>query len=276
MVRFPLLMVAAMAAVFAACGGDKAPPAGEAGPAGAAVIADGGGPGATRDTTALEGLFASVFGGVSGDAPASLAGEAASTLEAYLPQYGDLPDGFLPLGVYSFTAPAAGGPATEMSVLMAMRGGAGQADPSLVDISSFEILAAMVLRPDDDSDIEAAFQQAAAMSPEEIERAFVEGTGGVSGLEIRDFRVIETGDLGDDGLGVQLSVNLAAFSDLVQSLAAEGEVPQLAGMTTRMLIFRRGGHIGAVSRISFTDQLAGEDEDRWLAAVVDGKLIPAD
>lgn len=276
MVRFPLLVLAALAAVMVACGGDKAPSPGAGGaaaPDGASIVSDREGPGA-RDTSALQGLFASVFGGVSGADAATLAGDSAASLETYLPAYDDLPNGFLPLGAYSFAAPATGGAATDMAVLMAMRGGADQADPSQVDLAGFEILAAMVLRPED-GEIDAAFEEAASMSAEEIERAFVEGTGGVSGLEIRDFRVIDTGDLGEDGFGIQLSVNLALFNDLFSSLAPGGDVPQLADMTTRMLIFRRGEHIGAVSRISFTDQLGGEDEDRWLAAVVDGKL-PAD
>ncbi|HXK34290.1 MAG TPA: hypothetical protein VNM91_09780 [Dehalococcoidia bacterium] len=276
MVRFPLLVVAALAALLVACGGDQAPPRGAGGaaePDGASIVSDREGPGA-RDSSALQGLFASVFGGVSGADAATLAGESAASLEAYLPAYDDLPDGFLPLGAYSFAAPATNGAATDMAVLMAMRGGADQADPSQVDLAGVEILAAMVLRPEDGG-IGAAFEEAASMSAEEIERAFVAGTGGVSGLEIRDFRVIDTGDLGEDSFGIQLSVNLALFNDLFSSLAPDGDVPQLAGMTTRMLIFRRGEHIGTVSRISFTDRLGGEDEDRWLAAIVDGKL-PAD
>lgn len=276
MVRVPLLAVAALAAVMVSCGGDKPPPPGAGGaaePDGASIVSDREGP-AARDTSALQGLFASVFGGASGADAAALAGEPTASLEAYLPTNDDLPNGFLPLGTYSFAAPAPDGGTTDMAVLMAMRGGADQADPSQLDLAAFEILGAMVLRPED-GEIDAAFDEVASMSDEEIERAFVEGTGGVPGLEIRDFRVIDTGGLGEDGFGIQLSVNLAAFNDLFRSLAPDGDVPQLAGMTTRMLIFRRGQHIGAVSRISFTDQLGGEDEDRWLAAIVDGKL-PAD
>lgn len=279
-----LLSLTVVCAMFGAlaCGGDKprtAPtstPTEEGGSAPAVTATK---PAATAEpddepqSSGAGGGIAGVFGsllasGLNGPGGSGLVGGDES-LKAFLPSESDLPDGYAPMGTFTFSTPdgISEGGAMDIAAMMAVKGDLMSPE----DLSGVEMLMAMVIRPEDLQEIGAAIESIEEMSAEEIEDEFRAGAGDFGGMELKSVRVLEADGLGEGGAGFEMTIDMGGLFDLFGG--GGGDVPAgLSTMSMRMYFFGRGDYAGAVMRIAFADGFSGDADELGLARIIDAKL----
>jgi hypothetical protein len=226
---------------------------------------------------ALDGLFASVFGGALGggtdDGGVAGLGGGDAALKELLPSESDLPDGFEAFGEFTFAAPdgVSETGAMDVAALMAMKG-----DPASDDPAGFEVLMAMVLRPEDLQDLGEAFDAVRSLDREEMERQFQAGAGGGLGaFEFKRFDVLELDGIGEGGVGFELALDMGGLFSALSGGLAPADTDAPATMAMRVYMFGRGDYAGAVLRLGFTDALGSGDGDLALARIIDQNLSAA-
>jgi hypothetical protein len=232
----------------------------------------------SRSGEGIGALFTSVFStGLSGGGPGAALGGGDESLKAFLPAESDFPSEFTPFGTFTFSAPASSSElgAVDMAMTMAMKGDPsafGSADPSNIDLSSIEMLMAMVMRPEDLQAIGEAFDDIKDLDPEDIQDEIDSGLSGIEGFEVKSFEVLDTDGLGDGGFAIEMTIDMSGFASIFGALGGE-DAPDISVMTMRMYMFGRGDHIGAVMHMGFSEDLGGSAaDDLGLAEVIDGKL----
>jgi hypothetical protein len=236
--------------------------------------------GSGGSTDALGAVFSSVLGnGLSGGGAGGAGlGTGDESLKALLPSDSDFPDGYTPFGSFTFSTPATGSEfgAVDMAMTMAVKGDPSAfSDPSNTDLSSIEMLMAMVMRPEDLQALGDAFAEIQDIDPADIEDEINSALGEMQGFEVQRFEVLDGSDLGDGGFGMEMTIDLTGLAGLFGSLGGGEDAPELGAMTMRMYIFGQGDYIGAVLRMGFTDSLGGGSEDIELAEAIEGKLAAA-
>jgi hypothetical protein len=237
----------------------------------------------TTSEKTITGLFGSIFGGAlsgpQGDVPSGL-GEGDPTLAKYLPPNSALPDGYTPMGQYTFRAPD-GISDTGGIDIAAEIASSGDPTASNPDLSKVGVLMALVMKPDDLQSLGEAFDSVKNLDQQELEDALTAGTGTEGLFTIDGARVFQTDGLGDGNVGIEMTIDLGAFGSLFGSLggdaAQEAGAPDLSNLklTMRLYLFARGDYAGGLLRVAFTDSLPDDVDEVGLAKLIDEALKSA-
>lgn len=229
-----------------------------------------------RSGEGIGSLFNSVFssglsGGLGGAVPGLGAGD--ESLKLFLPPDADLPDGFTPTGSFTFSAPAGTSEfgAMDMAMTMAVKGDPTTLGGASPDLSSIEMLMAMVIRPEDLQELGVAFESVEDLDPEDIQEEINGSLAGMQGIEVTRFEVLDASGLGDGGFGMEMTIDMTGFTEIFGALGGQG-APELGAMTMRMYMFGSGDHMGAVMRMAFAETVDGAAEDFGIAEIMAGKL----
>jgi hypothetical protein len=230
--------------------------------------------GGSRAGDGIGTLFNSVFSsGLNGGGAPTLGGGDES-LKQFLPADADLPAGFIPIGAFTFRAAASSSEFGAMDMAMAM---ALNADPSAIgpgdqpDLSSLQMLMAMVIRPEDLQALGEAFESIEGLSPEDIEEEINSNLGDFQGMEVSRFEVLDADGLGDGSFGMEMTIDMSGFAGALGGFGGAG-APDIGVMTMRMYMFGQGDHIGAVMRVGFAETLDDVATDKALAELMAEKL----
>lgn len=229
----------------------------------------GGGIGTLFNTAFSSGLS----GGFGGGSVPGL-GTGDESLKQFLPADSDLPEGFTPFGAFTFSTPPGSSEFGAMDMAMAM---AVKGDPTTLrggspDLSTMQMLMAMVVRPEDLQELGEAFEGIEDLDPQEIQDEINSSMTAMQGFEVTRFEVLDASGLGDGGFGMEMTVDMSGFTDILGSLGASEGAPDLGAMTMRMYMFGEGDHMGAVMRMGFADSLGGAAEDFEIAGIIAEKL----
>jgi hypothetical protein len=210
------------------------------------------------------------FASGGGDLPGLQEGDPA--LLQYVLRSGDVPPGYASMGESTFRAPdgiSTGGSA-DMAMSMFASG-----DPASGDIAAGAFLMSMAMQFEDLTDLEAMFD-AGNLSEADLQQAFE--AGGSLGLEVTEFELLNTSGLGDNAVGLTVTIDMGALFEGLEEAFGEGAPPgvdldALSRITMKMYMFGRGDRAGAVMHMGFGAALAGYDVDLLaLARTVDGRL----
>lgn len=271
-----LLGLAATLAFSAACGGGDSKP--NTAPTSTATADRGDEPKATPTASddddeavgesGLSSIFGSVLGGgLSGGAGA--VGTGDPDLKRFLPAASDFPDGYTPFGEFTFSSPDGISADGKIDVAMTMAI-SGDVDPEQPDLSKVGIMMAMVMKPEDLQDLGAAFDEIKNLDEDDIRAEIEAGLGDLQGFDLRDWQVIDAGDLGEGGFGIQMTMGLGQFAGIFAGAGSGAELPD--AMTMRMYMFAQGDHMAATLRMSFSESLPSDTAERALADAIVAKL----
>lgn len=234
----------------------------------------------TKSEKTISGLFGSIFNGaLNGPQGAELRGlgEADPALTKYLPPNSALPDGYTPVGQYTFRAPdgisESGG--IDIAVEMATRSEPASGE---ADFSKMGMLMALVMKPDDLQSLGEAFDSIKDLDQQQLEDTLSAGTGMDGIFTIQNAKVFQTEGLGDGNVGMQMTIDLSAFGSLFSGLGgdvtAEAGIPDLSNLklTMRLYLFARGDYAGGLLRMAFQDSLPNDVDEVRLAKLIDEAL----
>jgi hypothetical protein len=153
-------------------------------------------------------------------------------------------------------------------------------DPESSDPSDATIVMSMVLRPDDLTELGAAFDQAKDMSEEDLLDAIAQGAGGFGGADMFKVKLLDADGLGDGGFGMEISMDLGALMGAFAEgfgadATAKTEMEAMSKITMRMYVFATGDYAGGVIRMGFSEALPGDVDELKLAKVLARRLAEA-
>lgn len=276
-----LIVLAATLAFAAACGGGDSKP--NTAPTSTATSERAGNePEATAtaddegvdddDTSVGESGLSSIFGSVLGGGLSGGAGAVGTgdpELKRFLPAASDFPDGYTPFGEFTFSSPdgiSADGK-IDIAMTMAIAGDVTQEQP---DLSKMGIIMAMVMKPEDLQDLGSTFDDLKDLDKEDIEAEIEAGLGDLEGFDLQDWQVLDADGLGEGGFGIQMTMGLGQFADIFGGAGAGADMPE--AMTMRMYMFAQGDHMAATIRMSFSDSLPSDSDERGIAEAIVAKL----
>lgn len=290
MKRVLLSLVALVALAGVACsGGDKKPAATATEPAAESTSApakdaastpeasgDGADPIGSIFSTLFDNSALNLSPGTDGGAAPEF-GPGDESLKQYLLTADDIPAGYSSMGEFSYRVPDGiskeGG--MDMAASMFTSG-----DPESSDPSGATIVMSMVLRPDDLTELGAAFDQAKGMSEEDLRDAIAQGAGGFGGADMFKVKLLDADGLGDGGFGMELTMDLSgllgAFAEgFGADESAQADVEKMSKIVMRMYVFATGDYAGGVIRMAFSETLPGDVDELKLAKVVARRLAEA-
>lgn len=186
-------------------------------------------------------------------------GPPDQALAALLLRPDDLPDEFISLGEYGFSAPTDLG-TMEMAAGMFSTAGFGQDDLGVMVMS-----AAAALPPDARGQV-GLTEWTAGLRPEDLEE--MEAAGEALGIDFRNLRVLDTAGLGEGGAGLHMEMD---FSDLMSQLdVPSGQTGGLTGIAMDLYTFVRGERMLMLMVMWPEDMSSGVDA-RALAEVMDAR-----
>lgn len=270
-----LLALAATLALAAACGGGDSKP--NTAPTSTATAERGDDDatatpkpddGESRSGGGLSSIFGSVLGsGLSGGAGA--VGTGDPDLKRFLPTASDFPSGYTPMGEFTFSSPdgiSADGK-IDIAMTMAVAGDVTEEQP---DFSKLGIMMAMVMKPEDLQDLGSAFDEIKNLDEDDIRSEIESGLGDMEGFDLQDWQVLDADGLGEGGFGIQMTMGLGQFAGIFGGAGSGIDMPE--SMTMRMYLFAQGDHMAATLRMSFSDSLPSDTDERAIADSMVAKL----
>jgi hypothetical protein len=223
----------------------------------------------TANAGTLSGIFDTIFSsGLLNGSATTQSDSGDPTLKSYLLTTDDLPTGFTSQGSFSEPIPS-GAPSSgvgEVAVSIATKG-----DPQGTNGDNTVVLGSMAMKLTDPAAFLQALSEAKQLNTDDLKN-----TLGSAAPFVTNVQVLDTSSLGDNAVGLAVSLDLSDFINQLASAFGASATPSDAtpinlAMTMHVYLSVHGNLAGGVVSVALGGGSSGVDE-LSLAQIVDHKL----
>jgi hypothetical protein len=225
----------------------------------------------TANAGTLSGIFDTIFSsGLLNGSATTQSDNGDPTLKDYLLTTDDLPAGFTSQGSFSEPIPS-GVPSSgvgDVAVSVATKG-----DPQGTNGDNLVVLGSIALKLTDPTALQQALSEAKQLNAQDLKNTL---GGGSAAPFVTNVQVLDTSSLGDNAVGLAVSLDLSDFINQLASAFGASATPSDAtpinlAMTMHIYLSVHGSLAGGVVSVALGGGSSGVDE-LSLAKIVDHKL----